>query len=69
MIDELKSMNGKAQISFIKVDVSLLKEVDSACGFIQKQVMHVNLLFLSCGIFTINWREGRYEYPFQTSRI
>lgn len=65
IIDEFKSLNGEVKISFIKADVSLLKEVDSACDFIQKQVIHVNLLFLSCGIFTLNRREGRFEYPFR----
>ncbi|GLB12101.1 hypothetical protein AtubIFM57258_009379 [Aspergillus tubingensis] len=54
IIDDLKSLNPSSQIRFLKADVSLLKEVDSTCAVIRSQVNHVNVLFLSCGIFTLN---------------
>lgn len=61
IIDEFKELNQSAQVRFIKADVSLLKEVDLACAAIQSQVEHVSVLFLSCGIFTLNRREGASE--------
>jgi len=66
IIAGLKLLNEGAQIYFIKADASLLMEVDSACDVIQRQVSHVNVLFLSCGIFTLNRREGRSECPSST---
>jgi hypothetical protein len=56
----LKLLNEAADIYFIKADVSLLKEIDRVCDFIQCQVSCVNVLFLSCGMFTLNRREGTF---------
>jgi NADP-dependent 3-hydroxy acid dehydrogenase YdfG len=45
-------------VSFVKSDVSVLKNVDEACQEISKKEPKVNLLFLSAGIMTTKGRTG-----------
>ncbi|PYI14842.1 short-chain dehydrogenase [Aspergillus violaceofuscus CBS 115571] len=57
IIGELQQLNPDAQITFIRSDVSLLREVDEACRAIQQQEDKVNILFLSPGVGTMNGRD------------
>ncbi|UDD59657.1 hypothetical protein AFCA_007076 [Aspergillus flavus] len=59
VIQELSLINPHGKFQFIKTDASLLRGVDSACEVIQKKESRINLLFLSCGIFTMKGRDGR----------
>ncbi|KUL89523.1 hypothetical protein ZTR_04415 [Talaromyces verruculosus] len=61
IISELQTINGSATVSFIKSDVSLLKNVDEACQEISKKESKVNLLFLSAGILTTKGRTETSE--------
>ncbi|RAO66491.1 uncharacterized protein BHQ10_002503 [Talaromyces amestolkiae] len=61
IISELKTINESATVSFVKSDVSLLKNVDEACQEISKKESKVNLLFLSAGIFTTKGRTETSE--------
>jgi NAD(P)-dependent dehydrogenase (short-subunit alcohol dehydrogenase family) len=61
IIDELKSINSTSQINFIQKDVSLLKNVDEACNEIKSKEKSVNLLFMTCGYFTLKGREDTSE--------
>ncbi|RAH84609.1 short-chain dehydrogenase/reductase, partial [Aspergillus japonicus CBS 114.51] len=61
IIGELQQLNPDAQITFIKSDVSLLREVDEACRAIQQQEDKVNILFLSPGVGTMNGRDETAE--------
>ena len=58
IIKELQQMKPDSQITFIKSDVSLLREVDNACSLIQQKEDKVNILFLSPGIGTMKGRDG-----------
>lgn len=58
IIGELQQMKPDAQITFIKSDVSLLREVDEACRTIQQNEDKVNILFLSPGTGTMKGRDG-----------
>ncbi|EED21075.1 conserved hypothetical protein [Talaromyces stipitatus ATCC 10500] len=60
-ISELNTINESATVSFIKSDVSVLKNVDVACQEISKKESKVNLLFLSAGIFTTKGRTETSE--------
>ncbi|KAJ5390381.1 short-chain dehydrogenase/reductase [Penicillium cataractarum] len=61
IIRELQQMKPDAQITFIKSDVSLLREVDDACSLIQRNEDKVNILFLSPGIGTMKGRDETDE--------
>ena len=58
IIPELESLNPTSQVSFIKSDVSLLKNVDEACKQIKEKETRVNLLFTTVGVMTMN---GKYD--------
>lgn len=60
IISELRTINESATVSFVKSDVSLLKNVDEACHEISKKESKVNLLFLSAGILTTKGRTGMW---------
>ncbi|BAE60554.1 unnamed protein product [Aspergillus oryzae RIB40] len=57
VIQELSLINPHGKFQFIKTDASLLCGVDSACEVIQRRESRINLLFLSCGIFTMKGRD------------
>ena len=58
IIKELHQIKPESQVTFIKSDVSLLREVDDACSAIQQKEDKVNILFLSPGVGTTNGRDG-----------
>ncbi|KAF2643500.1 hypothetical protein P280DRAFT_467527 [Massarina eburnea CBS 473.64] len=58
---ELKTINSKSTVDFIKKDVSLLRKVDEVCKEIKEREKSVNLLFMSCGVLTLNGRDGTEE--------
>ncbi|KAE8143470.1 hypothetical protein BDV38DRAFT_233784 [Aspergillus pseudotamarii] len=61
VIQELSLINPSGKFQFIKTDASLLRGVDSACEVIQQKESQINLLFLSCGIFTLKGRDDTSE--------
>ncbi|PYI03221.1 short-chain dehydrogenase/reductase [Aspergillus sclerotiicarbonarius CBS 121057] len=61
MIEEMRQINPDSQISFIKSDVTLLREVDDACRVIQQKEDKVNILFLSPGTGTMKGRDETDE--------
>jgi NAD(P)-dependent dehydrogenase (short-subunit alcohol dehydrogenase family) len=61
IIDELKTINSSSQVSFIQKDVSLLKNVDEACQEIKNKEKQINLLFMTCGYYTLKGREETAE--------
>ncbi|RAH69908.1 short-chain dehydrogenase/reductase [Aspergillus aculeatinus CBS 121060] len=61
IIEELQQMHPDAQITFIKSDVFLLREVDEACRTIQQNEDKVNILFLSPGTGTMKGRDETAE--------
>ncbi|KKA18356.1 hypothetical protein T310_7704 [Rasamsonia emersonii CBS 393.64] len=60
IISELRALNPEGQISFVKSDVSLLRNVDAVCDEIKAKEEKVNLLVLSQGVLTT---KGRDETP------
>lgn len=50
IIDEMHKSNPRAEVRFLKKDVSLLHAVDEACEEIKAVEKEVNLLFMSPGI-------------------
>ncbi|GAB1204023.1 short-chain dehydrogenase/reductase [Aspergillus pseudonomiae] len=61
IIKELHQIKPESQVTFIKSDVSLLREVDDACSAIQQKEDKVNILFLSPGVGTTNGRDETDE--------
>lgn len=59
IIDELRHMKPDSHVSFIKSDVSLLREVDDTCSVIQGKEDKLNVLFLSPGVGTTGGRDGK----------
>lgn len=58
IISELRALNPEGQISFVKSDVSLLRNVDAVCDEIKAKEEKVNLLVLSQGVLTTKGRDG-----------
>lgn len=64
IIQELRQLNPDGQISFVKCDAANLKSVDEVCKTIQQKENHINLLFMTVGIFTTKGRDGeRLQTP------
>jgi NAD(P)-dependent dehydrogenase (short-subunit alcohol dehydrogenase family) len=61
LINELQTLNPSSQLSFIKSDVSLLKNVDEVCKQIKEKESKVNLLFMTAGYFTLSGRDDTSE--------
>ncbi|KAF2205126.1 hypothetical protein GQ43DRAFT_437355 [Delitschia confertaspora ATCC 74209] len=61
LISELGILNPESQTTFIKSDISLLKNVDKACQEISAKEKKVNLLFMTAGYFTFNGRQETSE--------
>lgn len=61
---ELKTLNPGGEYHFIQADLSLLKNVDDACRYIQARESAINLLFITCGslIYGKQTAEGLH-YP------
>lgn len=65
---ECRQLNPEGEFTFIKADVSLIRNVDAVCREIQSKETSINILFLSCG--TIRCGEGRiFSYPPQEKNI
>ncbi|KAE8369985.1 hypothetical protein BDV27DRAFT_140882 [Aspergillus caelatus] len=56
IIEELKQKKPDSEVTFIKSNVSLLREVDKACAIIREKENRVNILFLSPGTGSMNGR-------------
>ncbi|MCJ1382097.1 hypothetical protein MMC17_005209 [Xylographa soralifera] len=61
IIQELQGINPEGKISFVKSDVSLLRNVDKACEEIQIKEDRINLLFLSAGFLSMKGRDETVE--------
>ncbi|KAL4804673.1 short-chain dehydrogenase/reductase [Aspergillus unguis] len=61
IIEELRQLKPDSQVTFIKSDVSLLRDVDSACSAIQEKEEKVNILFLSPGTGSMKGRDETDE--------
>ncbi|MCJ1326127.1 hypothetical protein MMC10_002791 [Thelotrema lepadinum] len=60
IIASVSDLNASATVTFIRADISTLKAVDAACDQIKSKEKHINLLFLTCGVLSL---EGRAETP------
>ena len=58
---ECRQLNPEGEFTFIKADVSLIRNVDSVCRELQSKEKSINILFLSCG--TIRFGEGGQDIP------
>jgi NAD(P)-dependent dehydrogenase (short-subunit alcohol dehydrogenase family) len=56
---ECKKLNPDGEYNFIKVDVSLIKNVDEVCDDIKKKEKTINILFLSAGAVHLD-RSGMF---------
>ncbi|OQE29102.1 hypothetical protein PENFLA_c004G01194 [Penicillium flavigenum] len=56
---ECRQLNPEGEFTFIKADVSLIRNVDSVCRELQSKEKTINILFLSCG--TIRFGEDTSE--------
>lgn len=46
---ECRQLNPQGAFTFIKTDVSLIRNVDQVCHDLQRKEKTINILFLSCG--------------------
>ena len=60
IIGDLRSLNDKAKIDFIRSDISLLKNIDESCKLIQTKEDKINLLFISAGFARLGGRDGKF---------
>jgi len=51
---ECQALNPSGRYTFIKADVSLIRVVDEVCEEIKKTEGYVNLLFLTCGVLSLD---------------
>ncbi|CAG7935086.1 unnamed protein product [Penicillium nalgiovense] len=58
---ECRQLNPEGEFTFIKADVSLIRNVDSVCRELQSKEKTINILFLSCG--TLRFGEGGQDIP------
>ncbi|KAL4812961.1 short-chain dehydrogenase/reductase [Aspergillus spinulosporus] len=61
IIEEMAHNKPNSQISFIKSDVSLMRQVDDACRAIQQKEGRINILFLSQGTGSTKGRDETDE--------
>jgi short-subunit dehydrogenase len=47
---ECRQLNPDGEFTFIKADLSLMRNVDDVCREIRSKEKAINLLFLSCGV-------------------
>lgn len=60
IIEELRQVNPKGQISFVHCDAARLKSVDEACKTIQEKEDKVNLLFMTAGKIAFKGPDGTF---------
>jgi NADP-dependent 3-hydroxy acid dehydrogenase YdfG len=61
LLNELLSMIPQATLVFIETEVSLMKNVDTACEQIKSDEKKVDILFLSPGYLGFGGRKGTYK--------
>lgn len=58
IIEECKALNKHGEVTFIKADVSELKEVDRVCKEIKDKEGHLNLIYQTQSNFNLRGRDG-----------
>ena len=61
---ELKTICPEGDFTFIKVDLSLIANVDEVCTQIKSQETHINLLFLTSGVVSLEKKGCLYTLAF-----
>ncbi|KAI9729243.1 MAG: hypothetical protein M1834_007035 [Cirrosporium novae-zelandiae] len=61
IIDELKQLNADGQATFLKKDISLIKNVDEVCEEMKTKESKLNLLFMTSGFLTMKGRNETSE--------
>lgn len=67
LVKELRALNKRAKLTFIRSDLTLLRNVDRVCSAIAKEQTRVNLLFMTAGILSMGGRDGMYVLTFSMS--
>ena len=57
-MSELKNIQPEAETTFIKKDLTLLKNVDEVCEEIKAKEKKLNLLFMTQGTMSMKGRDG-----------
>ena len=57
-MSELKNIRPEAEATFIKKDLTLLKNVDEVCEEIKAKEKKLNLLFMTQGAMSMRGRDG-----------
>lgn len=60
-LQNLKSINPDGDFTFLEADVSLIKNIDTVCDQIKKQVTSIDLLFTSQGYISFVGREDNAD--------
>lgn len=63
IISELKTIQPDAETTFIRKDLTLLKNVDEVCDEIKTKEKTLNLLFMTPGTMSLKGRDGKPPYP------
>ena len=63
IISELKTIQPAAETTFIRKDLTLLKNVDEVCNEIKAKEKKLNLLFMSQGTMSLKGRDGKPPHP------
>lgn len=67
---DLKSVNPKGQYTFIRSDISLLRNVDDVCRQIREKESAINVLFMSQGTLNFSKREQEsFTHPSLTMSL
>ena len=61
--EQVKKLNAKSEVVFIKADTSLIKNVDAACKKIQSKEDKINFLFITTGYLAFDGRNGASRHP------
>lgn len=61
IISELRAIQPDGQLTFIKKDLTLLKNVDEVCEEIKEKEKKLNLLFMTQGIASMKGRDGNLQ--------
>lgn len=64
IISELKEIQPDGELTFIKKDLSLLKNVDEVCDEIKSKEDKMNLLFMTQGTLSLKGRNGKCQVEF-----
>ena len=58
IISELRAIQPDGQLTFIKKDLTLLKNVDEVCEEIKGKERKLNILFMTQGVLSLKGRDG-----------